>query len=98
MTYNLFLCVLVRGQEVDCLYLTKVNVVTEEEDEEELAHIFLLLISIECLVSLQHKRQSSPVNLTPSLHNYYLELAPDVGQLFVYPLDLGLLALAVPDV
>ena len=52
MTYNLFLCVLVRGQEVDCLYLTKVNVVTEEEDEEELAHIFLLLISIECLVSL----------------------------------------------
>ena len=52
MTYNLFLCVLVRRQQVDCLYLTKVNVVTEEEDEEELAHIFLLLISIECLVSL----------------------------------------------
>ena len=28
----------------------------------------------------------------------YLELAPDVGQLFVYPLDLGLFTLTVPDV
>ena len=28
----------------------------------------------------------------------YLELAPDVGELLVDPLDLRLLALAVPDV
>ena len=52
-TYNLFLCVLVRGQQVDCLDLTEVNIVTQQEDEQELADIFLLLVSIQCFIALK---------------------------------------------
>ena len=35
-----------RRKEVDSLLVTKVNVVAEQEDEDEFAHIFLLLIAI----------------------------------------------------
>ena len=52
-TYNLFLCVLVGGQQVDCLDLTEVNIVTQQEDEQELADIFLLLVSIQCFIALK---------------------------------------------
>ena len=76
--YDLFLRVLVRREQVDGLDVAEVDVVAEQEDEEELAHVLLLLVSVERLVAL--------------------ELAPDVGELLVDPLDLGLLALAVADV
>ena len=46
-TYNLFLGVLVRGQQVDCLDLSEVNIVAKQEDEQELANIFLLLVTIQ---------------------------------------------------
>ena len=45
-TYNLFFCVLIRGEEVDSLDLPEVNVMAEEENEKKLANIFLLLVSI----------------------------------------------------
>ena len=96
-TYNLFLCVLVGGQQVDCLDLTEVNIVTQQEDEQELADIFLLLVAIQCFIALK-----SVFGIGSSTRGWrregYLELAPDVGQLFVYPLDLGLFTLTVPDV
>ena len=57
-TYNLFLCVLVRGQQVDRLDLAEVNIVTKQEDEQELANIFLLLVTIQCFVSLEYSRFS----------------------------------------
>ena len=53
VTYNLFLSVLVGGEQVDRLHLTEVNVVAEQEDEEKLANIFLLLVTIQRLVSLK---------------------------------------------
>ena len=96
-TYNLFLCVLVRGQQVDCLDLTEVNIVTKQEDEQELANIFLLLVTIQCFISLKYTQERGQYWLQ-LCQECYLELAPDVGQLFVYPLDLGLFTLTVPDV
>ena len=96
-TYNLFLCVLVRGQQVDCLDLTEVNIVTKQEDEQELANIFLLLVTIQCFVSLKYRQVSRELSFSGFL-SAYLELAPDVGQLLVYSLDLGLFTLTVPDV
>ena len=55
-TYNLFLCVLVGGQQVDCLDLAEVNIVTKQEDEQELANIFLLLVTVQCLISLKYNQ------------------------------------------
>lgn len=49
-TYNLFLCVFVGTQKVDCLHVTKVDVMAEQEDEEQLAHILLLTVAIQSLV------------------------------------------------
>ena len=57
-TYDLLLSVLVGGEQVDGLHLAEVDVVAEEEDEEQLAHILLLLITIKGLVSLQIKNVS----------------------------------------
>ena len=57
--------------------MSKVDVMAEEEDEEQLADVLLLLVAVQGLVAL--------------------ELGADVGQLLVDPLDLGLLAFAVPD-
>ena len=94
-TYNLFLGVLVRGQQVDCLDLSEVNIVAKQEDEQELANIFLLLVTIQCFVSLKYSQVSRTLFFSVKI---YLELAPNVGQLFVYPLDLGLFTLTVPDV
>ena len=53
ITYNLFLSVLVGGEHVDRLHLTEVNVVAEQEDEKKLANIFLLLVTVQRLVSLK---------------------------------------------
>ena len=58
-TYNLLLCVLVRGQQVDCLDLPEVDIVTKQEDEQELANIFLLLVTIQCFISLKYNQVSS---------------------------------------
>ena len=57
-TYDLLLSVLVGGEQVDGLHLAEVDVVAEEEDEEQLAHILLLLITIKGLVSLQIQKYS----------------------------------------
>ena len=72
-TYNLFLCVLVGAQQVDCLHVSKVDVMAEQEDEEQLADVLLLAVAIQGLVPFK--------------------LGADVGQLFVDPFDLSLLAL-----
>ena len=54
-TYNLFLGVLVGGEQVDGLHLAEVDVVAEQEDEEQFANIFLLLVTVQCLVPLGQK-------------------------------------------
>ena len=54
-TYNLFLSVLVGGEQVDRLHLTEVDVVAEQKDEEKFANIFLLLVTVQCLVALDQK-------------------------------------------
>ena len=56
VTYNLFLGVLIGGQQVDSLDLTEVNIVTKQEDEQELANIFLLLVPVQCLISLKYNQ------------------------------------------
>ena len=55
-THNLLLGVLVGGQQVDCLDLAEVDVVTEQEYKQQLAHIFLLLVTIQSLVALPQIR------------------------------------------
>lgn len=52
-TYNLFFGVLVGRQKVDCFHVAKVNVMSEQEDEEQLTYIFLLLVAIQRLVPLK---------------------------------------------
>ena len=50
-----FLGVLVGGEQVDGLHLAEVDVVAEEEDEEQLAHILLLLVPVQRLVPLSRE-------------------------------------------
>lgn len=52
-TYYLFFCVLVGAQQVDCLHVAKVDVMAKQENEEQLAHILLLAVSIQSLVALE---------------------------------------------
>ena len=54
-THNLLLGVLVGGEQVDGLHLAEVDVVAEEEDEEQLAHILLLLVAVQRLVPLSQE-------------------------------------------
>ena len=55
VTYDLLLSVLVGGEQVDGLHLAEVDVVAEEEDEEQLAHILLLLVPVQRLVPLSRE-------------------------------------------
>lgn len=50
-THNLLLGVLVRRQQVDRFHVSEVDVMAEQEDEEQLADVLLLLVSVQCLVS-----------------------------------------------
>ena len=50
LTYNLLFCVLVRTEQVDSLHVSEVNVVAEKKDEQQLAHVLLLLVAIQSLV------------------------------------------------
>ena len=52
-TYDLFLCVLVGAEQVDSLHVSKVDVMSQQEDEEQLADILLLTIAIQCLIPLE---------------------------------------------
>ena len=49
----MFLGVLVRREQVDGLDVAEVDVVAEQEDEEELAHVLLLLVAVQRLVALE---------------------------------------------
>ena len=49
-THNLFLREPDGGEEVHRFLKAKVNVNAKEEDEEEFAHIFLLLVAIKLLI------------------------------------------------
>lgn len=53
LTHNLFLRVFVGGEQIDRLHVAKVDVMAEQEDEEQLAHVFLLLVAVQCLVPLE---------------------------------------------
>ena len=45
-TYNLFLCVLVGAEEVDGLHVSKVDIMAQQKDEEQLAHVLLFTVAI----------------------------------------------------
>ena len=63
--YDLFLGVLVRREQVDGLDVAEVDVVAEQEDEEELAHVLLLLVAVQRLVALELEQISfMSTNLT----------------------------------
>jgi hypothetical protein len=51
----LFLGVLVGGEQVDCLHVTEVDVMAEQEDEEQLADVLLLLVPVQRLVALEFR-------------------------------------------
>lgn len=50
---DLLLRVLVTGEEVHGFHVSKVDVMTQEEDEKKLADILFLLVPIKRLVSLE---------------------------------------------
>ena len=52
MSHNLFLGEVNAGEEVHGLLVAKVNVVAEQEDEDQLAHILLLLVAIHTVTWL----------------------------------------------
>jgi hypothetical protein len=45
-TYNLFLCVFVGAEQINGLHVAKVDVMTQQENKEQFAHILLLLVAI----------------------------------------------------
>ena len=50
-THNLLLCVFVGAEQVNSFHVAKVNVMSQEEDKEQLADILLLTVAIQSLVS-----------------------------------------------
>ena len=50
---NLLFRVLVRAQQIHRFNMAKVDVMSEEEDEEQLADVLLLVIPVQCLVALE---------------------------------------------
>ena len=48
--YHLFLAESERRHEIDCLDVSKLNVMPKQENKEELADVFLLVISVELLL------------------------------------------------
>lgn len=52
-SYNLFLRVLVGAQQVDGLHVSKVDVMAQQEDEEQLADVLLLAVAVQSLVALE---------------------------------------------
>ena len=101
-TYDLLLSVLVGGEQVDGLHLAEVDVVAEEEDEEQLAHILLLLVPVQRLVPLSREISRKSFLLEQEcviqmINRTDLELGSYVGQLFVYPLHFCFFALTVSE-
>lgn len=50
-TYYLLLCVLIGAEQVHGLHVAEINVVAQQEDEEQLAHVLLLAVAVQGLVS-----------------------------------------------
>lgn len=48
--YNLFLGEPCASEEVDCLLVTKVNVITEQKNEEKFTDILLLLVAVQSVI------------------------------------------------
>ena len=46
MAHNLFFREVYRGKEIDCLLVTKVNVVAEQKDEDEFRDVLFLLVAV----------------------------------------------------
>ena len=53
LTHYLLLSVLITGQQVNRFHVPEVDVVAEEKDEQQLAHVLLLLVTIERLFTLE---------------------------------------------
>ena len=50
---NLLFRVLVRAQQIHRFNMSKVDVMSEQENEEQLADVLLLVIPVQCLVALE---------------------------------------------
>jgi len=59
VTYNLFLGILVGAEKVDGLHVTKVDVMSQQEDEQQFTYVFLLLITIQRLITLSPDKHHS---------------------------------------
>jgi len=44
--------------------MTKVNIMSQQENEEELAHVLFLLVSIQCFISLE---------FTPNICQFFID-------------------------
>lgn len=45
-TYYLFLCVLIRAEEVDSLHVSKIDVMAQKKDEKQLADVLFFTVAI----------------------------------------------------
>ena len=87
-SYNLLLSVLVGAEEIHCLHVSKVNIMTQQENEEELTHILLLLVAVQCLVPWNHSKlmHSHPLMLINPRHIFEFK-SFKISVLFLYCLE-----------
>lgn len=52
-TYDLLLRVFIGAEQVDRLHVAKVDIVAEKEDEEQLADVLLLTVTIQSFISFK---------------------------------------------
>lgn len=52
-THNLFLRVLIGREQIDGFHVAEIDVVAQQEYKQQFAHIFLLLVSIQSLVTFE---------------------------------------------
>lgn len=76
--YNLFFRVFIRRQQIDRLHVSKVDIMTQEEDEQELAHIFLLLIAVQGLVALKLGADVGQLLINPLDFRLFGLAVPDI--------------------
>lgn len=56
-TYDLLFSVLVGAEKVDSLHVSKVDVMSQEEDKEQLAHVLLFTVAIQSFVSCLYSQK-----------------------------------------
>lgn len=52
-THNLFLGILVRREQINGFHMPEINIMSQEKNEQQLTHIFFLLITVKRFISFK---------------------------------------------